>query len=138
MSITNIHPDAEALADHLCSYASACVADAVIEYLSRLDCSPVCRDIIREYLQQPDPQPNNMNDPYPQQDSLAFVFVYSPRNVDDRVYDVKCLTAPEAKKWEAQMLKDGWEHTATLNTCAYIEYLANKSENPASDIAELI
>ena len=47
MSITKIHPDAEALADHMCGYASACVADAVIEYLRRIDCSPDCRDMIR-------------------------------------------------------------------------------------------
>ena len=47
----DLHPDAKTLADHLCGYASACVADAVIEYLSRIDCSPVCQDMIREYLQ---------------------------------------------------------------------------------------
>ena len=47
MSTPDLHPDAKALADHLCGYASACVADAVIEYLSRIDCSPDGRDMIR-------------------------------------------------------------------------------------------
>ena len=72
-------------------------------------------------------------------DLLAFIFVYSPRNVDDPSirHGLKCLTAAEVRKQERQMLKDGWENTAILNACEYIEHLANNSDNIAPTIADL-
>jgi len=72
-------------------------------------------------------------------DLLAFIFVYSPRNVDDPSirHGLKCLTAAEVRKQERQMLKDGWENTAILNACEYIEHLANNSDNIAATIADL-
>jgi len=52
-----------------------------------------------------------------------FIFIYAKSN------QIKVLTLDKAKLLEKSLLEDGWNHTATLDACIYIEYLHNKCED---------
>jgi hypothetical protein len=52
----------------------------------------------------------------------AIIFVYAK--------DGKIIVLPtnEAIKQKETLQKEGWEHTNTLNSCTFIEYLFNSTE----------
>jgi hypothetical protein len=51
--------------------------------------------------------------------SEVFVFVYSNDN------KIKSLSLEDSRNQDAQLKKDGWKHTATLNACVFISELFN-------------
>jgi len=54
--------------------------------------------------------------------------LYSTLFVYSKDGKIKVLDYQSAKQLKNQMSKDGWLHTATLNSCVFIEYLANNEE----------
>jgi hypothetical protein len=51
--------------------------------------------------------------------SEVFVFVYSKDN------KIKSLSIDDSRDQDAQLKKDGWKHTSTLNACIFISELFN-------------
>jgi hypothetical protein len=51
------------------------------------------------------------------------VFVFHKDGVI-KVFDLETLKSLE----DQSLLSQGWQHTATLNPCVFIEYLANNKE----------
>lgn len=49
----------------------------------------------------------------------AVVFIYAKNG------KIKALDIEQTKKLWAELAKDGWIHTQTLDTCAWIQYLHN-------------
>jgi len=58
------------------------------------------------------------------------VFVYSKNGI------IKVLGLNEAIS--NTLLQEGWVHTATLDACAYIEYLCNHSKQIKKDVKSLL
>ena len=61
---------------------------------------------------------------------MNIVFVYSKNGI------IKVLDLSEAKN--NTLLLEGWVHTATLDPCAYIEYLCNQSKTIKKDVKKLL
>lgn len=57
---------------------------------------------------------------------MKIVFVYSKNGI------IKVLDLDEAIS--NTLLQQGWVHTATLDPCAYIEYLCNQSKSIKKDV----
>lgn len=57
---------------------------------------------------------------------MKIVFVYSKNEI------IKVLDLNEALG--TTLLQEGWVHTATLDPCAYIEYLCNQSKSIKKDV----
>lgn len=57
---------------------------------------------------------------------MKIVFVYSKNGI------IKVLDLDEAIS--NTLLQQGWLHTATLDPCAYIEYLCNQSKQIKKDV----
>jgi hypothetical protein len=57
---------------------------------------------------------------------MKIVFVYSKNGI------IKVLDLDEAIS--NKLLQEGWVHTATLDPCAYIEYLCNQSKSIKKDV----
>ena len=57
---------------------------------------------------------------------MKIVFVYSKNGI------IKVLDLDEAIS--NTLLQQGWVHTATLDPCAYIEYLCNQSKQIKKDV----
>ena len=57
---------------------------------------------------------------------MKIVFVYSKNGI------IKVLDLDEAIS--NTLLQEGWVHTATLDPCAYIEYLCNQSKQIKKDV----
>ena len=47
----------------------------------------------------------------------SFVFVYS------KGYTIQVFSIETAKEKHDELLKDGWQHSATLDACAFIKHL---------------
>jgi len=58
----------------------------------------------------------------------GLVFVYYRQTPKE----IKVLNLDDAKNQNDNLLSNGWEHTATLDACKWIEYLFNQTE--AEDI----
>lgn len=54
---------------------------------------------------------------------METVFVFSKEG------KIKVLGLEKAKEQKVELLKNGWEHTATIDPCVWIEYLFNQSED---------
>jgi hypothetical protein len=62
----------------------------------------------------------------------AIIFIYAKDK------KIKALTTDLAEKSHHYLIKDGWEHTKTINACIYIQYLYSISrEEIANEIASL-
>lgn len=61
---------------------------------------------------------------------MKIIFVYSKNKI------IKVLDLDEALN--NTLLQQGWTHTATLNPCANIEYLCNKSKSVQNDVKKLL
>jgi hypothetical protein len=61
---------------------------------------------------------------------MKIVFVYSKNGL------IKVLDLDEAKN--NTLLQQGWMHTATLDPCAYIEYLCNESKAIKKNVKKLL
>jgi hypothetical protein len=57
---------------------------------------------------------------------MKIVFVYSKNGI------IKVLDLD--KSISNTLLQEGWVHTATLDPCAYIEYLCNQSKQIKKDV----
>lgn len=53
-------------------------------------------------------------------DSIEVIFIY--KNFDK----IKCLNYNDAKVNHDYLIKNCWKHIATLNSCAFLEYLYNE------------
>jgi len=53
----------------------------------------------------------------------VFVFIYA------KGQEIKALNIKESERLNSKLLNEGWVHTNTLEACAYIEYLHNRSED---------
>ena len=61
---------------------------------------------------------------------MNIVFVYSKNGI------IKVLDLDKAKN--NTLLQEGWVHTATLDPCAYIEYLCNESSSIKDDVKKFL
>ena len=61
----------------------------------------------------------------------SYVFVYAKDK------KIKVLGIEEAKISQHDLILDGWEHTATMDACMWIEYIHNTSRNWNEDIRSL-
>ena len=61
---------------------------------------------------------------------MKIVFVYSKNGI------IKVLDLD--KSISNTLLQQGWTHTATLDPCAYIEYLCNESSSIKDDVKKLL
>jgi hypothetical protein len=61
---------------------------------------------------------------------MNIVFVYSKKGI------IKVLNLTESIS--NTLLQEGWVHTATLDPCAYIEYLCNESSSIKDDVKKLL
>jgi hypothetical protein len=61
---------------------------------------------------------------------MKIVFVYSKNGI------IKCFDSDEVK--DNMVFLEGWEHTSTLDPCAYIEYLCNYSKSIQNDVKKLL
>jgi hypothetical protein len=61
---------------------------------------------------------------------MNIVFVYSKNGI------IKVLELDQFKN--NTLLQEGWVHTATLDPCAYIEYLCNESSSIKDDVKKLL
>jgi len=51
---------------------------------------------------------------------------------------VKALNLEDAKEQAEPLIRDGWQQTASLNPCEWIEYLCNDSDNIEFEVANLM
>jgi hypothetical protein len=63
---------------------------------------------------------------------MNIVFVYSKNGI------IKVLDLDLDKVKNNTLLQEGWVHTATLDPCAYIEYLCNESSSIKYDVKKLL
>jgi hypothetical protein len=61
---------------------------------------------------------------------MNIVFVYSKNGI------IKIFDSEEVQ--DNMVFLDGWVHTATLDACAYIEYLCNYSKQIKKDVKSLL
>jgi hypothetical protein len=59
------------------------------------------------------------------------LFVYSFEGI------IKCFSSNEIIPLEAEMLKNGWKHTATIDPARWIEEMANGYNDPSDMLDEL-
>jgi len=53
----------------------------------------------------------------------VFVFIYAKNK------EIKVLNIEESIRLDDSLKNEGWEHTSTLNACAWIQYLHNDCED---------
>ena len=51
---------------------------------------------------------------------------------------VKALNIKDAKPQAESLLSDGWKHTATINSCTWIEYLCNSCYDVEIEVTNLM
>lgn len=64
----------------------------------------------------------------------ATLFIYAKEG-KIKVFDLE--NAP-TKSTERDFLKEGWRHTATIDPCAYLEYLVNDVKDIVAEVKSLV